>query len=155
MLVKLPVSYIAEELKPFFGPPLSNKIKQYGKKWQNSLSSIRDPAHMFTYITKTRISPKRASEFVKTHLSADEIENRTRIFVIEGDDWSEKTGNVSFFVEISAFNQNYSVWQGQTQNTRTQDWRWRVSEHRFNLTILHSSQYVLARRKSRIVCFNG
>jgi hypothetical protein len=74
---------------------------------------------MFAYVTKTRVAPKRASEFVKTFFSSNAIANRTRIFVINENDWSERTGNVSFFVEISAFNQNYSVWQGHTQNTRT------------------------------------
>jgi len=59
---------------------------------------------MFAYVTKTRIAPRRASEFVKTIFSSDSIENRTRIFVIGENDWNEKTGNVSFFVEISAFN---------------------------------------------------
>ena len=110
---------------------------------------------MFAYVTKTRISPRRASEFVKTYFSSDEIVNRTRIFVIGDDDWSEKTGNVSFFVEVSAFNRNYSVWQNQTQNSRTQDWRWQIFEYRINLTILHHSKYMLAKRASRIFCFNG
>jgi len=110
---------------------------------------------MFAYITKTRIAPRRASEFVKTLFSSDVIVNRTRIFVIGENDWHEKTGNVSFFVEISAFNQNYSVWQGQTHYSRSKDWRWRISEHRFNLTVLLQSEYVLARQKSRIICFNG
>jgi len=110
---------------------------------------------MFAYVSKTRIAPRRASEFVKTFFSSNTITNRTFIFVISENDWSEKTGNVSFFVEISAFNQNYSVWQGQTHYSRSSDWRWRISEYRFNLTILHHSEYALTRRKSRIVCFNG
>jgi hypothetical protein len=100
----LPVSYIDSHLKPFFGPALKNKVKQYGKQWQDDLSSIQDPAKKFAYVSKSRILPKRASEFVKTFLSSDMIANRTRIFVIGEGDWSEKTGNVSFFVEISAFN---------------------------------------------------
>ena len=58
--------------------------------------------------------PERAAEFVKMILSSDAITNRTRIFVIGENDWAEKTGNVSFFVEISAFNQNFSVYAGQT-----------------------------------------
>jgi len=74
---------------------------------------------MFAYVTKTRIAPQRASEFVKTLFSSDAIANRTRIFVIGENEWSEKTGNVSFFVEISAFNQNYSVWQDQTHYSRS------------------------------------
>ena len=65
---------------------------------------------MFAYVSKTRIAPERASEFVKTHLSSDTIANRTVTFKIDENNWSEKTGNVSFFVEISAFNQNYSVY---------------------------------------------
>ena len=153
--MKLPVTYIDSYLKPFFGPPLENKIKEYGKKWQDDLSSIQDPAYMFAYVSKTRIAPRRASEFVKTLFSSDSIVNRTRIFEISEDDWSEKTGNVSFFVEISAFNKNYSVYDSMSHHSRNQDWRWRLSEHRFNLTILLHFEYVLARRKSRTVCFNG
>ena len=110
---------------------------------------------MFAYVTKTRIAPRRASEFVKMLFSSDSIVNRTRIFVIGENDWSEKTGNVSFFVEISAFNQNYSVWQGQTHYSRSKDWRWRISEHRFNLTILEELAYEVAWRSSRILCFDG
>jgi hypothetical protein len=74
---------------------------------------------MFAYVTKTRIAPRRASEFVKMLFSSDSIANRTRIFTIGENDWNEKTGNVSFFVELSAFNQNYSVWQGQTHYSRS------------------------------------
>jgi len=74
---------------------------------------------MFACVTKTRIAPRRASEFVKSYFSSDMIANRTRIFVIGENDWYEKTGNVSFFVEISAFNQNYLVWQSQTHYSRS------------------------------------
>jgi len=119
ILVKLPITYIDSHLKPFFGPPLANEVKKYGKKWQDGLSTIRDPAHMFAFVTKTRISPRRASEFVKMLFSSDSITNRTRIFSIGENDWNEKTGNVSFFVELLAFNQNYSVWQGQTHYSRS------------------------------------
>jgi len=58
--------------------------------------------------------PERASEFVNTFLSSDHITNRTLVFKIGEKDWREKTGNVTFFVEISAFNQNYSVYESQT-----------------------------------------
>ena len=75
--------------------------------------------------------------------------------MIGQDDWSEKTGNVSFFVEISAFNRNYSVYESMSHHTRDQDWRWRLSEQRYNLTILSQSEYALAKQKSRIVYFNG
>ena len=75
--------------------------------------------------------------------------------MIGQDDWSEKTGNVSFFVEISAFNQNYSMYENMFHHSRNHGWLWRLSEHRFNLTILLDYEYVFVRRKSRIVCFNG
>ena len=66
---------------------------------------------MFAYVSKNRIAPRRASEFVKTLNSSDTIANRTLIFAIDEKDYREKTGNVSFFVEISAFNQNYSTYR--------------------------------------------
>ena len=44
--------------------------------------------------------------------SSDQIANRTQIFEIAENHWGEKTGNVSFFVEISAYNQNHSVFAG-------------------------------------------
>jgi len=119
ILVKLPISYIDTHLKPFFGPPLENQVKKYGSGWRDSLSSIRDPAHKYAYVSKSRLAPKRASEFVKTLLSSDANANKTLIFAINEKDWSEKTGNVSFFVEISAFNQNYSIYTSQTQNSRS------------------------------------
>jgi len=111
---------------------------------------------MFAFVSKTRIAPRRASEFVKMRFSSDTITDRTRIFVISENDWSEKIGNVSFFVEISAFNQNFSEYESMSHHTRThQDWRWRRSEHRFNLTILPHYEHALAGRKSQIVRFNG
>ena len=91
---------------------------------------------MYAYVSKSRIMPEKASEFVKIILSSDMIANRTQVFVIAEDDWSEKTGNVSFFIEISAYNQNYSVFAGHTHYTRSSEWRWRRSESSFNLTIL-------------------
>ena len=107
--MKLPVTYIESHLKPFFWPALEDEVKLYGKKWQSDLSSIRDPADKFSYVTKTSIHPEKASKFVKTILSSDEITNSTRVFTIDEKDFREKTGNISFFIEISAFNQNHSV----------------------------------------------
>ena len=74
---------------------------------------------MFAYVSKTRIAPQLASSFVKQFFSSDMIANRTHIFKISENDWSERTGNVSFFVELSAFNQNYSVYSGQTHYSRS------------------------------------
>ena len=33
ILVKLPITYIDQNLKPFFWPVLGDEIKQYGEKW--------------------------------------------------------------------------------------------------------------------------
>ena len=63
-------------------------------------------------MSKSIIVPEKASDFVKMFLSSNTIKNVTQIFVIAENDYREKTGNVSFFVEISAFNQNYSVYAG-------------------------------------------
>ena len=94
-------------------------MKQYSARWQDDLSSIRDPAEKFAYVSKSRIWPEKASDFVKMHLSSDTITNRTRVFVIGEKDWREKTGNVSFFIEISAFNQNYSSYAGYSHSSRS------------------------------------
>jgi hypothetical protein len=51
-------------------------------------------------------------------LSSDSLTNSTRVFIIHADDFREKTGNVSLFVELSAFNQNHSVFQRMKKNTR-------------------------------------
>ena len=73
-------------------------------------------------------------------MSSNTITNNTQTFVIAENDWREKTGNVTFLIEISAFNQNFSVYERQSQNTRMQLWRWRRAEYSFNLTVLHSEQ---------------
>ena len=119
ILVKLPVTYIDEHLKPFFLPTLKDEVKYYSKRWQDDLSSIRDPADKFAYVSKSRIMPELAAEFVKMTFSSDSITNRTRVFVIAENDWREKTGNVSFFIQISAYNQNYSVYASETHYTRS------------------------------------
>ena len=105
-------------------------------------------------MTKIRLSPERASEFVKTSLSSDTIANRTCIFIIAENHWSEKIGNVSFFIEISAYNQNFSVFSGQTHYTRSMEWRWRRSESRFNLTVLLKPAFI-EWQNTNILCFNG
>jgi hypothetical protein len=53
--------------------------------------------------------PEKASEFVKMPLSSDTITNATLLFVIGENEYRETTGNVTLLAEISAFNQNYSV----------------------------------------------
>ena len=47
------------------------------------------------------------------------------------------------------------MYESMFHHSRNQGWRWRLSEYRFNLTILPDYEYVLLRRESRIVCFNG
>jgi len=68
-------------------------------------------------------------------LSSDSITNATRYFSINANDTREKTGNVSFFIKISAFNQNHSVFALMQKHTRRQTWRWRQATYGFNLTI--------------------
>ena len=94
-------------------------------------------------MTKSRIFPKRASEFVKRFRSSDSSTNRTLIFKIDEGDWREKTGNVSFLIEISAFNQNHSVFEMMGKNTREQNWRWRRATYNFNLTIVHPDHEII------------
>jgi hypothetical protein len=59
---------------------------------------------MFAFVSKTRIAPRRATEFVKTFFSSDSITNRTRLFTIYPSSWREVTGNISFTIQLSAFN---------------------------------------------------
>ena len=82
ILVKLPISYIDSGLKPFFWPALNHEVKLYGERWQEDLSSIRDPAENFVYVSKSKILPEKASNFVKMIQSSDTITNATRVFVI-------------------------------------------------------------------------
>ena len=119
ILVKLPISYIDSDLKPVFLPALADEVKFYGESWKEDLESIHDPADKFAYVSKSRIIPERASEFVKMRISSNTITNATQILFIAENSWGEKTGNVSFFIEMSAFNQNYSRYANQSQNTRS------------------------------------
>jgi len=103
---------------PIFWPKLEDEVKLHGEPWQEDLSYIHDPVDKFTFVSKSTIVPETASNFVKMMLSSDTITNATRIFVIGENDFREKTGNVSLFAEISAFNQNYSVFEIMRKNTR-------------------------------------
>ena len=38
ILVKLPVTYIDENLKPYFWPPLEDETKQYHERWLDALA---------------------------------------------------------------------------------------------------------------------
>ena len=51
-------------------------------------------------------------------MSSDTITNATRLFVIGENEYRETTGNVTLFAEISAFNQNYSVFKQMEKDTR-------------------------------------
>jgi hypothetical protein len=62
--------------------------------------------------------PEKASEFVKIFTSSETVANATRFFEIDENAYREKTGNVSLFVEISAFNQNHSVYSSLAQSTK-------------------------------------
>jgi len=65
---------------------------------------MRDHAEKFVYVSRSKILPAKASDFVKIKQSSDTVTNSTQIFSIDVNDVREKTGNVSFFVELSAFN---------------------------------------------------
>jgi len=65
---------------------------------------LRDPAEKFVYGSRSKILPAQASDFVKVKVSSNTEKNSTHIFTIDANDVREKTGNVSFFVELSAFN---------------------------------------------------
>jgi hypothetical protein len=69
-------------------------------------------------VSKSKIVPEKASEFVKMLLSSDTITNTTRLFVINENEDRETTGNVTLFAEISAFNQNHSVFESMRKYTR-------------------------------------
>jgi len=69
-------------------------------------------------VSKSLIVPEKASNFVKMVLSSDKITNATRIFLIAENSYTEKTGNVTLFAEISAFNQNHSVFNSMKKHTR-------------------------------------
>ena len=62
--------------------------------------------------------PEKASDFVKMILSSNTITNSTQIYYIDAKNDREKIGNVSFAIELSAFNQNYSEFRSMKQNTR-------------------------------------
>ena len=64
---------------------------------------------MDAYVSKTRIAPKRASEFVMTIMGSDGTTNATRIFFIDENDWNEKTGNVTFTVNKKLFKLRFWV----------------------------------------------
>jgi len=75
--------------------------------------------------------------------SSNTLTNSTQIFFIDANDTREKTGNVSLFIELSAFNQNYSVFELMNKNTRRQMWRWRRATYGFNLTIVHPEKELI------------
>jgi len=56
------------------------------------------------YGSRGKIVPAQASDFVQMIVSSETITNSTHIFIIDANDDREKTGNVSFFLELSAFN---------------------------------------------------
>ena len=96
------------DIRPDFDPSLGDMRKQWGDFWQLNLTRIDDPANKYAFVSQVKIYPEEARAFCKHALSSNEIANATQIIFIEKNHFQEVTGNVSIFVTISAFNQNYS-----------------------------------------------
>ena len=105
-MVRLPLTYIDNHLEPEFRPPLEDDKKQWGEKWKNDLPVIYDPANKYVRLHKIEIVPERAKTFVKNIPSSNRWTNSTQLLYIAAGDGREVTGNVSFFLWLSAFNQN-------------------------------------------------
>ena len=95
-----------------------------------------DPANKHVFVSEVRVVPEDAQLFVKVEISSNIHANTTRVLIIEGDDDNEVTGNVSIFAELSAYNQNYTIYVDHDLQTRSEEWRWRKVIYGFNLTII-------------------
>ena len=124
---------------PFFHPELKDSFKIWGDQYFEDLPSLVDPAGMYVHVSKVEIVPPKASEFFKTILSSGTHANTTRSFYIEQGDDREKTGNISIYVELSAFNCNFTRYATFHRSEREDFWRWRKAVFRKNLTIAHLS----------------
>lgn len=76
-----------------------------------SLPTLIDPAGMFVYVNKVSIKPERAHTFLKLNKSSGKHANTTYYFSVDENAYKEKTGNVSIFVSIAAFNTNYTLYK--------------------------------------------
>ena len=73
------------------------------------LPILVDPADMFVLVNKVFLRPRLASRFVKTTTQSSSKQlNDTRLFLIAANDGEEIVGNVTLFVELSAFNSDYT-----------------------------------------------
>ena len=103
-MVLKPLDNIDQDKQPFFSPKLEDEEKSLGSRWFKMLPLIVDPANMFVHISNVEIDPSLARTFVKEIPASNKYVNDTYLFEINANDAEEKVGNVSFFVEVSAFN---------------------------------------------------
>ncbi len=57
------------------------------------------------------------------------------MYKIEANNAEEVVGNVSFFVEVAAFNSNYTYYRTLPYASQQKSWRWRRHTYGFNLSI--------------------
>ena len=63
---------------------------------------------MYTFVSEVNFAPAEAGTFFKVIRQSDKYPNDTFAFEIEESSPEEKTGNISVFVSVVGFNQNYS-----------------------------------------------
>ena len=111
VLVQLPDSFIDTKIVPLFVPRLEDASKYWGKKWKKDLPLIHDPEDKYTFVKKVTVVPKTAIVFVKVIASQNAITSSNSTFILQIDEkaYKEVTGNVSFFFQLAAFNQNHTT----------------------------------------------
>ena len=83
---------------------LRSNEKIWSKSWTSILPLAVDPSKMYVHVSEVKIQPTLAQNFLRYASSSESFANDTGIFTIEENDSFEKTGNVSFFIELAAFN---------------------------------------------------
>lgn len=97
---------------------------------------------MFVHVNKVDVIPERSRMFLHLSKSSGEYSNNTYIFYVNENAYFEKTGNISIFVSIAAFNTNYTLYQTFSQSRRKSSYRWRTKTDSFNLTVLPKTNEV-------------
>ncbi len=59
-----PLTYISDDLVPYFDPKLKDEVKSFGEHWHKVLPKMVDPANKFVYIRRVEIQPNRARKFL-------------------------------------------------------------------------------------------
>ena len=99
------------------------------------------------------VRPRLARTFLKEKTASSKQMNDTHLFAIAASNAEEKVGNISFFVEVAAFNHNHARYKRMTYASRRKSWRWRTCAYGFNLSVLSPDPSWQAYRHQRIgVC---